>query len=181
MNKQCLIGFIMLTTAGAFCVPAAAESTTEATTEADAVSSASEYDFLTNYMKTEPMTGDALMDAINEQGGYTTVSTVDTEGNVTCAYFGYTMAKRGEDYYIVLSLRNNTTSQNLKNGSSVVAVYAVPVAPEEGESVAPMNGANMRCELVTDEKLIADIAKDHPAFGDDTIYLLKVVEFRPLG
>ena len=152
-------------------VSAASESIPEAV-EVEAVSSASKSDYYGDY----GIEGDELMEAVNSFSGSYVISTVNEDGTPLAAYFVYSMAKDGDEYYLVLGLAENQTRENLARTGEAMALYAANPEPDAQAQFA-VSGARMRLELVTDEELVEKLNTS----DDDTVMLCRVAEVRSLG
>ena len=150
---------------------ASAESTAESAAT-DAVSSASVNDFYTDYA----ISGDELMDAINSFNGFYAVATANEDGTPQLAYFVYSMLKEGDTYYLMLGLEENQTRSNLERTGTATAMYAVRPTDDAQPQYA-VSGARMDLELVTDEKLAAELNES----GYDTAMFCAVKAVSSLG
>ncbi len=151
-------------------IPATESVAADAT--ADAVSSASQNDFYTDFA----LSGDELMNAVNEYSGFYVVATANEDGTPQLGYFVYSMLKDGDAYYVMLGLEENQTRVNLERTGRAEAIYAARPADDEQPQYA-VSGARMELELVTDEELTQKLNTE----GYDTSMFLKVTEAKPLG
>ena len=151
---------------------AAATESVAADATADAVSSASQNDFYTDFA----LSGDELMNAVNEYSGFYVVATANEDGTPQLGYFVYSMLKDGDAYYVMLGLEENQTRVNLERTGRAEAIYAARPADDEQPQYA-VSGARMELELVTDEELTQKLNTE----GHDTSMFLKVTEAKPLG
>ena len=151
---------------------AAATESVAADATADAVSSASQNDFYTDFA----LSGDELMNAVNEYSGFYVVATANEDGTPQLGYFVYSMLKDGDAYYVMLGLEENQTRVNLERTGRAEAIYAARPADDEQPQYA-VSGARMELELVTDEELTQKLNTE----GYDTSMFLKVTEAKPLG
>ena len=157
----------------AFFAPVSADSeSVPDPVEVEAVSSASVMDYYADF----GIEGDALMEAVNTPSGSYVVATVNEDGTPLAGYFVFTMAKDGDDYYVLLGLAENQTRLNLERTGKAMALYTVN-PEEEAPAQYPVSGARMKLELVTDEELTAKLnTSDY-----DTVMLCRVTEIRSLG
>ena len=151
-------------------IPATESVAADAT--ADAVSSASQNDFYTDFA----LFGDELMNAVNEYSGFYVVATANEDGTPQLGYFVYSMLKDGDAYYVMLGLEENQTRVNLERTGRAEAIYAARPADDEQPQYA-VSGARMELELVTDEELTQKLNTE----GYDTSMFLRVTEAKPLG
>ena len=118
------------------------------------------------------------MEAINSYSGFYAVASVNPDGTPNIAYFIYGMKKLGDVYYIQLGINPNQTTQNIENGSALIAMYgALPAADAQLQSAT--NGAKMVLKKVEDEAILEELLKTAPE-GFTPMYY-EVIETRPLG
>lgn len=156
-------------------------STAFAETVVDAVSTASTGYAFANFS----LSGDALMDAINEKGGVTGILTTDKNGMPNIGLFGYDMVKQDEQYIICVHMMTNQTSINIDNGSEVVVLFAdMDNAFNDEGRMLSTEGARIYVDVMEDqeaaEKLCVDIGlKKNPENGH--LYAFVVKNIVPLG
>ena len=137
----------------------------------DAVSSASVADFYGDFA----LTGDDLMNAINEFSGFYLITTTNPDGTANSGFFIYSCVKNEDTYYLQFGLADNQTRQNLVANGEALAVYAA--LPEADAKPYAVAGARMWVKQVTDEELL----KTLNASGSETALFFEIVSLRPLG
>lgn len=133
------------------------------------------------------LTGDELMDAIDNKGGVTVISTCAEDRTPNVAILEWFMTKKDDKYYIALNMQPNQTSANLESGSEAIFLYANMDDPYEGATrVISTHGAKIVTKMVEDDDLVSELclAVGKRAKGEVEglyAYAFEVTEVRPLG
>ena len=141
---------------------------------ADTFTSASVSNFYTQYA----LTGDELMDAVNDwygeaiKGTYL-VCTTNPDGSPNAAVFIFGIKKLNDKYYLQLGLADNQSKANLEATGEGLAVFGFT---PEGMTFAA-GGARMYFKAIEDQAILAELMKD--ARETQTFY--EITEVLPLG
>ena len=141
---------------------------------ADAFTSASVSNFYTQYA----LTGDELMDAVNDwygeaiKGTYL-VCTTNPDGTPNAAVFIFGIKKLNDKYYLQLGLADNQSKANLEATGEGLAVFGFT---PEGMTFAA-GGARLYFKAIEDQAILAELMKD--ARETQTFY--EITEVLPLG
>ena len=125
--------------------------------ETDAVSSAS----VADYYADAALTGDDLMNAVNDWYGETIkgtylVCTTNPDGSPNAAVFIFGIKKLGDKYYIQLGLADNQSKANLARTGEGLAVFGFA---NEGMTFGT-GGARFYFTAIEDQAIVDELMKD---------------------
>ena len=140
----------------------------------DVFTSASQSNFYTQY----GLTGDDLMNAVNDWYGETIkgtylVCTTNPDGSPNAAVFIFGIKKLGDKYYIQLGLADNQSKANLARTGEGLAVFGFA---NEGNTFGT-GGARFYFTAIEDQAITDELMKDARA----TQMFFEITEVRPLG
>lgn len=145
------------------------------TSAADEFTSAS----VKNFYEESSLRDDALFSALDQRIGAPAVATVNPDGTPNLAVFSYGHL---EEKYLLFSLSENQTLENIKNNKEGVALFYV-YTPDMTITKFERNiGARITFKTVEDhDALLAEMMEKYPEKVRDTSYIVEIVEVLPLG
>ena len=140
----------------------------------DTFTSASQSNFYAQYA----LTGDELMDAVNDWYGEAQkatylVCTTNPDGSPNAGVFIFGIKKLNDKYYIQLGLAENQTKANLEATGEGLAVYAVMTA----DKPYAVSGARAYFAAIEDQAIVDELMKD----ARQGAMFFEITEVLPLG